>query len=146
MPNGDTPQLKDFSRRLLAYEAAAGKRTGADGPVAFRVCERLREPLCKLIGVGGFRTLFSRALALAGTEVRWLRALHIKSDGSLEGLGELEAKLSEDEIAVGEVALVGQLLGLLVTFIGPALALGLVQEAWPKAAFNTLNFGKGEKP
>ena len=60
-----------------------------------------------------------------------MRALHIEADGSLDGLGKLEMKPDPREIAEGEVALVSQLLGLLVTFIGPALTLRLLHDIWP---------------
>ena len=132
MSNSATPKLKAVARRLLLYEAATGTRVGPDGSAAFRVCDKLREPLGKLLGVGGFRTLLSRAQVLAGSEVPWLRELRIKPDGSLAGLGELEAKADLRSVAEGEVALAAQLLGLLVTFIGPALTLRLLHDIWPK--------------
>ncbi len=140
MPVSATLDLKVFARRLLAYEIASRKPGGAKDSAAFQVVEKLRGPLAKLMGVGGFRALFSRALALANTEVAWLRALHIKADGSLEGLEELEENLDRDAIARGEVELVAQLLGLLVTFIGLALTLRLILGAWPKADFDDLKF------
>ncbi len=138
--NETKSKLKVFAERLLVYEAKAGNCPGPNESAVFRACEKLRQPLEQLLGVAGFRALFSRALALAGGEVSWLRALHIKADGSLEGLAELEAKLPADEIARGELALVTRMLELLVTFIGPALTLRLIQEVWPKADFNDLNF------
>lgn len=132
MSNSPPAKLREFARRLLAYEAASGKPANAKDSAAFRVCEKLRGPLGKLMGVEGFRALLSRALALAGAEVPWLRALQIKTDGSLEGLDELEAKLDSSAVANGEVVLVGQLLALLVMFIGPALTQGLLHDIWPR--------------
>src|SRR5688572_15822642 len=99
MPNA-TPELKEFARKLLAYETAAGSSGGSRSP-AFRACQKLRMPLARLVGTGGFRSLLSRALALAGAEVKWLSAMHIDGDGTLEGLGELEVKLGKDEVAEG---------------------------------------------
>ncbi|MEO7725680.1 MAG: hypothetical protein ABIS45_00320 [Burkholderiales bacterium] len=130
----DSPlKLKEFARQLLAYEATA-KPAGAKDAGAFCVCEKLRVPLGRLIGIIGFRSLLARALALAGDDMPLLRALHIKADGTLEGINELQAKLDEGEIGRGEVALVAQLIGLLVTFIGEGLMLGLVQGVWPKVS------------
>lgn len=126
------PMPKEFARQLLAYEVASGEPADAKIPAAFRVCEKLREPLGRLLGVDGFRSLLSRALALAGTEVPWLRGLKIKGNGSLAGLDELEVKLDLDAIAEGEAVLVGHLVGLLVTFIGPALTLRLLHDIWPE--------------
>jgi nicotinic acid phosphoribosyltransferase len=130
--NGDTPKLKEFARRLLAHNATDGKPAETKDAEKFRVCEKLRGPLSRLTGVGGFRSLLSRALALSGEEISWLRALHINEDGSLEGLEKLEVQPDSREIAEGEVVLVSQLLGLLLVFIGPALTVGLLHEIWPK--------------
>jgi hypothetical protein len=146
MPNGAPPTLKELAKRLLADEARADKQRGANQSAAFRVCEKLRHPLGKLLGMAGFRALFSRALALANEEVPWLRALHIKADGSLEGLDELEANLDENEIVEGEVVLVARLLELLITFIGPALTVRIIQDAWPRANFDDLDIAKELSP
>lgn len=123
---------KGFARRLLAFEVASENPSLAQDSAAFRVCEKLRGPLGKLLGVDGFRSLLSRAQALAGAEVPWLRQLEIRTDGSWNDLSGLEAKLDADAIAEGEVFLVGQLLRLLVIFIGPALTLQLIHDIWPK--------------
>ena len=139
MPSSTAPRLKGFARRLVVYETAAAKPSGAHKSAAFRVCEKLRQPLSRLAGLAGFRSLLSRALALANDEARWMKAIHVKADGSLEGLEEAQAQLSEDEIAEGEVILIAQLIGLLVTFIGAELTSRLVQEAWPDAAFDDMN-------
>ena len=74
---------------------------------------------------------------MAGTEVPWLRAVHVKADGSLEGLDELEANVDAQEVAEGEVVIIGHLFKLLATFIGPALTLQLLQDTWPN---NRLHF------
>jgi hypothetical protein len=131
MSNGAL-KMKEFTLRLLAYESVSGKPTNAKDSVAFRVCEKLRVQLTKTTGVRGFSALVSRALALAGAEVPWLRALQINSDGSLKGLHELEAKLDSRVVTEGQVVLLSQLLGLLITLIGPALTLQLLQDIWPK--------------
>jgi hypothetical protein len=138
MSNSGTPKLDKLARCLVTYEASLGKPANAKDSAAFRVCEKLRGPLGKLMGVGGFRSLLSRSLALARTGIPSLQALHVRPDGSLEGLDELETKFDSRAVTAGEVALVAQLLGLLVTFIGPALTLRLLHDIWPK--MKDLNF------
>ena len=140
MSNRKSPKLKEFAQRLLAHETSSGKSVGGDGAAAFRICDKMRVSLGKLMGVAGYRSLFSRALALAGEDVPWLGGLHIQADGTLEGLAELESKFNDEQISVGEVALVAELLGLMVTFIGPTLTLQLMQQAWPKADFSEFEF------
>jgi hypothetical protein len=137
MPNRNSLTLKEFAKHLLAHATfSPGKSDGADGEAAFRICDKLRVSLGKPMGAAGFRALFSRAAALAGADVPWLRGLHIQADGTLEGLAELKSELSHEQIAAGEVALVAELLGLLVTFIGPALTLQMLHDAWPDADFS----------
>ena len=131
--NNATPNLKELAQRLVTHEGCADKAAaGKKCPPSFRVCEKLHGPLSRLTGIGGFRSLLARALALAGSEVSWLRALHVKGDGSLEGLEETQTEFDPRMIAEGEVALVARLLGLLVTFIGPALTQQLLRDIWPK--------------
>jgi hypothetical protein len=99
------------------------------------------------MGTLGFRALVSRALALASAQVPWLHAVHVKSDGMLDGLDlpELEAQVSREKIAEGGAELIAQLLGLLVTFIGANLTLQLVCDIWPRVPLSDLNLAKGEE-
>jgi hypothetical protein len=138
------PQLRDFAERLIAYETSANKSSGTKIPAACLVSEKLRPDLATLMGNVGFQSLHSRALTLASAEVACLRAVHVKSDGSLEGLDELETQVDSDEIFEGCVVLLAQLLGLLMAFIGPHLTLHLAREVWPNLSLNDLDFGKGE--
>lgn len=131
------PSVRALARRLLALEAPSEKKRTPDGSAAFVVCEKLRLPFSTLAGVAGFRSLLSRALSLAGDEVRWLKAVHVNAQGSLEGLDK--TSISDAEIAEGETILVAQLIGLLVTFIGATLTLRLLQEAWPETPLGDLN-------
>ena len=126
------PELRQLARRLLDSEAAPGGPADAPVTAGLRVCGKLRGPLGKLMGGGGFRSLLSRALVRAGAEVPWLQGLQLQADGSLEGLKEVEVKLDQPAITEGEVVLVSQLLGLLVTFIGPALTVSLLRDIWPE--------------
>jgi hypothetical protein len=128
------PQTRDLAQRLLAYEGAAGKNSGPTEPAAFRVCEKLRHPLCALAGVAGFRSLLSRALTLARAEAPSLSAVQVAADGSLQGLGPQKDE-DEDQAKEGGAILIAELLGLLLTFIGKGLMLRLVQDVWPEAAF-----------
>jgi hypothetical protein len=124
--------MRDLAERLVAYETKANKSSKTKTLAAFLVGEKLRPDLAALMGSVGFRALLSRALALANAEVPWLRAVHVKADGSFEGLAELEAQVDPEEIFEGGIVLLAQLLGLLVAFIGEDLTLRLVREVWSK--------------
>ena len=117
---------------------------GATVQVTVRVCEKLRGSLSTLAGVAGYRALISRALALAKTEVPSLGRLRVREDGSLEAPDP--AGRDMDESQGGGTALVAQLLGLLVTFIGEALTLRLVRDVWPDAPVENIISDAEKKP
>jgi len=117
--NTVTPAIKDLARRLIALEAARDAAAGG----AARACDQLRRPLTRMAGAAGFRSLLSRALALAKAGDYSLNSVHIREDGVLDGLA------GDDGAAV-----VAHLLGLLETFIGASLTRQLVRDAWPDAA------------
>ena len=98
--------------------------------------------MTNLMGSAGFSSLLSRALVLASKKVRWLEKLQVKPDGCLQGLDELAKQIDPDEFLKGQVALLVQLFGLLVAFIGEKLTLNLVLGVWPKLSLNDLDFSK----
>ena len=138
--------MRELAERLISYEARGRKKSDRENSAAFAVCEKLRPHLTTVIGTAGFRTLLSRALTLATEHVPWLSAIQVKPDGSLAGWEELRPQLAPEEIAEGRVALLAQLLGLLVAFIGENLTLRLLREVWPQLPVNESESGKGDKP
>jgi hypothetical protein len=120
------PQTRDLAQRLLAYQNAAGKTSEPTELAAFGVCEALRQPLCALAGVAGFRSLLSRALTLARAEAPSLSAIQVAADGSLQGLDDLRPGVDEDQAREAGIILITQLLGLLVRVVGEAITLQLV--------------------
>lgn len=141
-----TPQMRNFAERVIAFETRGNKSSETKTQTAYLVSEKLRPRLATLMGSTGFRALLSRSLALAHPEAAWLRAVHVKADGSLEGLDALEAQVDPDEMFGGCVVLLAQLLGLLVAFVGENLTFQLVRDVWPKLSLHDLDFGKGAKP
>jgi hypothetical protein len=131
--------LRILAQRLIVYEAEED-RYAATAPVVFMVCEKLRPHLATLMGKAGYRALLARALAQASAEVIWLRAVHIKADGSLEGLNELVTQVDPKEFMEGRVVLLARLLGLLVAFIGEHLTLQMVQDVWPRLSLKGWRF------
>jgi hypothetical protein len=129
----------------MTCEMTGKKSSWSKTPAAFQVCDKLRPHLATLMGKAGFRALLARALALASEEVQWLRAVHVKSDGSLEGLDELEAHIGPEQSSEGGVVLLAQLLGMLMAFIGENLAVRLLREVWPKLSLNDLDADNGAK-
>jgi hypothetical protein len=131
MATSASPPLKALARRLLVHEIATAHPADKGETPPFLVCEKLRIPLGKLMGVSGFRLLLARAKTLSAPEFPWLRTLDINSAGRFENLSGLHEAHGARYIFECEVALIAQLLGLLRTFIGPALTLRLLQDIWP---------------
>lgn len=116
----------DLARILVASEAGAGTASLEPGLAAVRVYNRLRQQLGAPVGVEGFQTLASRALALARSESPRLRAARITANGDLHGLGEIEAQAQENGEA--GIILIAQLLGLFLNFLGEATTLRLIED------------------
>jgi len=136
---------RDLAQRLLAEEAADDKTSVSAESAAFRVHEKLRWSLCVLAGIAGYRSLASRALALASAKAPSLGAMQVTADGSLQVLSEAELESENRQAGEDRVILLSELLGLLHAFIGEALTLRLLQDAWPNAVFDDCNSGEGEK-
>jgi hypothetical protein len=138
-----SPQLRRFAQRVLAHGTyLRSKSSDGPGEATLQVIDDLRPALVNLMGIGGFRGLLSRAIALGSEEVRWLRAVHVKADGSLSGFEE-HASLAPGQFAEGKVILLARLLGALVALIGIGLTLRLVLDTWPKLSLGDLNLGNG---
>jgi hypothetical protein len=133
--NVPSTEMLHITQQIISEEFRADSISDTEVRAAFRVCEKLRRSLSVLTGVAGFSSILSRALALAKIEAPWLGELQIGPDGSLKLPVELEARVGREEATRGGAVLIRSLLGLLVTFIGHALTLRLVQDVWPKAAF-----------
>jgi hypothetical protein len=137
--------LQRFADRIIAAETAGVVQSDAQGQGAFLVCDKLRPHLSVLMGTGGFRALFGRALALAAAEIPWLKKLQLQADGSLTGLDDLAAQLDSRQVAEGGSVLLVSLLGLLAAFVGESVTLRVVSQAWPKVRVDDLGVGNRDK-
>jgi hypothetical protein len=141
------PEMRGLAQRLLSYEASAGNTSEPVESTTLRVYQKLRQSLSELAGSAGFHALASRALVLARSEVPSLSVVQVGTDGNLEGLSSIEPsiKVEQDRVHEGGVILISRLLGLLFIFLGEALTLSLVHEAWPGAPLDDRNSGNGRK-
>lgn len=139
--NRATPPIRKLSTRLLTYETSGKKPSPTTVSAAFRIYEKLRPQLVTLMGDGGCRALLTRALALAKAEVPSFRVVRVHADGTLEVSNETRPPIDPKHLAAGSVVLLAHLLGLLVSFIGAPLTLGLVREVWPDIYLNNSEFG-----
>jgi hypothetical protein len=139
------PGMRDLAQRLLAYEAGAGKASEPMESPTLLAYEKLRRSLGEFVGVAGFYSLASRALALAKPEAPNLGAARVSADGALQGLVEIETQFETDKDQAGDggIVLIACLLGLLRIFLGEALTLSLLRNAWPGEAFDDRNLAHG---
>ena len=141
------PGMRELAHRLLTLEAASGIASESVESPTLRVYEKLRLSLGEFVGVAGFRSLALRALTLARPETPCLKAVMITESGSLQGLGEIadQFNLASDPPGEAGVILIARLLSLLRIFLGEALTLSLLQNAWSSEALNDCRSGNGRK-
>jgi hypothetical protein len=91
-------------------------------------------------------------LTQAKSEAPSLWAARVAADGSLQGLSEFEPQNDMDKELSGElyagdggIVLIARLLRLLLVFLGEALTLSLLRNAWPDATFDDRNSGNRRK-
>lgn len=140
-----TPETRAFARRLVTFEMRENTNLTLEIPASFLPIEKLRLPLAAIVGSAGVRALRSRALALAVPDIQWLRPLHVKTDGTFEGLHELGAQMGKEKLVEAGIAVLAQLIGLLVAFIGENLTLGLLREVWPGLSLGSPASGGDEQ-
>ncbi len=121
--------MQALAQRLLTLEGRPHGATDDDPGEAFRVLDHLGTALARFAGSDGSASIVRRALALASADDPALRQVSVNGNGSLEGLEQV----SGDAV----LAIVTQFLGLMVTFVGEPLTLGLVRDAWPDASLQT---------
>src|ERR1700733_10702596 len=117
---------RSIAERLIAFEGTPNVPPQSNLMVAFRVCEKLRLSLSVLTGAIGFRALLQRALTLATRESPTMAAVRINIIGSLEIIRPGPHQIDNPEEA--GIQLVSLLVGLLITFVGEALALRLIDK------------------
>jgi hypothetical protein len=151
--NMTTPsKIRILAHSLLAYELIASKSSEPMESATLRVYEKLRQSLSGIVGVAAFESLAFRALTQAKSEAPSLWPVQIAGDGSLQGLGELKPQIDMDKDLAdkfpggdGGIVLIARLLGLLLMFLGEAITLRLLRNAWPGEAFDDRNSEHGRK-
>jgi hypothetical protein len=128
---------RDLARNLVACEADASTTSLHTGSAAVRVYERLRRQLGASMGTDSFLALASRALVLAKSESPRLSTVLVAPNGDLCGLSEVESRKDTDEDGEVGIALIAQLLGLFLTFLGETTTLRLIEDLRLQVAVRT---------
>ena len=148
------PEMRNLAYRLLAFEAAVNETSEPVESATLRVYEKLRLSICALAGVAAFQSIAYRALTQAKSGAPGLWAAQITTDGSLQGLGEFDPQPDEfepqlgsgkEQVADGGIILIDHILDLLLIFLGEAITINLLRNAWPGTSFDDRNAGNGRK-
>lgn len=149
--------MRNLAQRLLTSEAEADESSIPVESPTLRTYEKLRQSLVSFAGVASFQSIAVRALVLAQGETPGLCAVQITAEGALHGLGDVEIQTSMDKDLAGSqqagedppgdagAVLIAHILGLLLTFLGEAITLSLLRNAWPNATFDDRNSGNERK-
>lgn len=140
------PAVRDLSKWLCEQEVANAKPLKSTRLGVCYVCNKLCIPLSSLMGDAGYKSLVSRALALAKKEFPELDAYQVHEEGHIELQEGIEPRLGIGETKNAEIILVAHLIGLLILFIGENLTLDLIHGVWPNAPFNGSESGAEGKP
>jgi hypothetical protein len=126
------PEVRALARSLLEKE-----RTGDALADLLETTETLLDHLAKritpLVGGGGFHLLLQRALKRAAGRHPWLVAIEIDKEapGRLSGAADAAREVTTEDAAAAAEALLAELIGLLVRFLGADIALRLVRQSFP---------------
>ena len=137
--NQPIPKIRDFSERLVLIGMTGANASELKPSTLFNIFEKLRPYLSKIVGNTGFNALLTRSLAETKTDAIWLGVLHVKPDGSLDGLSHLEA-IDPAELAEIRVIFLAEFIRLLVQLVGERMVLQLIHQAMPKVSRKSLYF------
>jgi hypothetical protein len=141
-----TPKTRRSAQRLVLGAKAGATDQASSSDVSFRSIEKLQKPLNSLAGAAGSQALLSRALALAKAEFPRLAGARLDKKGRIVGLADIDPPLTPKEAEQGEILLLGNIVDLLCTFLGEAMALRVIQDQWPDASFVEEESGEEGKP
>jgi hypothetical protein len=117
-----------LARRLLDFETVTAENSEPEMNAVLRLSEKLRQPLCTLVGVDNYGLLVARALKLARAEAPSLSRVQVAADGSLQRLHEVEPQADTERTGT---SLIAHLLELFVAFLGVPVMLRLLKEVSP---------------
>jgi hypothetical protein len=123
-----------IARRILVWEADEGDPSQA--LAAERAVEKLCLYLTKLLGTAAFQTMFMRAVVVAQSQSPWLWSIRVIADGPDVGFDEMAQIHDAKDAGKAGLAILTQLLDALITFVGYAMTLRMVQAIWSTRSAN----------
>lgn len=107
--------------------------------VTLHLWERLAFELVSIIGEGGFQSLYSRSVHLAGVAFPWLAPTHSTQLTESRFTGLIMSLEGRDSAEAGEasIALLITFIDILAMLIGDLLTAGILRAAWSDDALDT---------
>lgn len=136
-----TAAQHEQARWILDEEMGDGRESEAVFDAAEQVCRKLSGRLERLVTVVGYRALLGRALHLSGNEFPFLRGVRpgTTDDVCLDGLREKTEGVDPAMLRAALTTVLGNVIGLLTTFIGEDLTARLMRDVWPHGPFDGID-------
>jgi hypothetical protein len=108
------------------------QKPGTVVDVTIRLWEKLASELISIIGEGGFQSMYSRSLHLAGVDFPWMEQSHPwhRTDEDFLGLRSSFEGRDLNEISEASIALLTIFIDILATLIGELLTTNILCKAW----------------
>jgi hypothetical protein len=129
-----TPAHHALAEWLVTSEMAAAQGPLTCPAAAGRVFDKLGHRLAQLITPVGSDALLRRAVHLSRTEFPFLDGVQAApaTDSLIDTLRESASRVEPNQAYKAFVMVVGTLVALLESFIGPDLTFRLLRDVWPK--------------
>lgn len=128
----DTPRHQMIRRAVTQQPDTLASVTGA-------LWTRLAAELVSIIGKGGFDSLYSRSIHLAGMDFPWLASCHLSQQADSR-FANLQTGLEGRDFAEASeasIALLTTFIDILATLIGESLTNGILRSAWGDDALDS---------
>lgn len=127
------------AQRHLMITSAVMQRPDAPVDVTIHLWERLATELIQIIGEGGFQSLYTRSLHLAGKTYPWMAVNQPPhTESRFAGLRmDLEGQSAKTSCEAS-IALLATFIDILSLLIGEQLTTGILRSAWGDDAMNTV--------
>ena len=128
-----SPAHREMARELLEEELRAGADGRLPSDAAERLCLRFYRGLDPLVTRAGSRAFLSRSLRLTEAEHPFVARLRAGTTDApcFEGIDDAVSGLEAAAVFTGFETVFGNMIGLLVTFIGEDLTMHALREVLP---------------
>ena len=139
--------MRTLAYQIFTSDAKTACGTGLMGEVSGSAYEKLRQSLENFAGVASVHSMVTYALAMAQQEDPELSMLLRATNSELNGTVKINARVNTDMASAckAEILLITCILAHFEAFLGRALLLSLLRNAWPQLIFKERSSESGRK-